>query len=87
LRAQDFDDNPGEDGKRPSVLSLSVTLSESGQATVAAYAFTRNNSGDLKPALESALHCTLQSRLKLQGRASGRTREESEALRRRKGRG
>ena len=60
LRAQDSD----EDGKRPSVLSLSVTLSESGKATLAAYAFTRNSRGDLKPALESAFHCTFESELR-----------------------
>jgi hypothetical protein len=59
--SQDFDD---DDEKSTSALSLSVTLSENGKAVVAAYAFTRNNSGDLKPALESAFHCALESKVK-----------------------
>jgi Zn-dependent protease with chaperone function len=58
IPSQDFDD---EDQKSASTLSLSVTLSESGKANVAAYAFTRSP-GDLKPALESAFHCALESK-------------------------
>ena len=62
LRAQDSGDDSDEDGKRPSTLSLSVTVSESGKASVAAYAFTRNSPGDLKPTLESAFHCAFESK-------------------------
>ena len=57
---QDFDD---EDEKSASTLSLSVTLSESGKATVAAYAFTHSSPPDLKPTLEATLHCQLQGKL------------------------
>jgi Zn-dependent protease with chaperone function len=64
LRAQDSDIDSDEDGNRVSVLSLSITLSEGGNASVMAYALTRNSPGDLKPALESAFQCAFESKLR-----------------------
>jgi hypothetical protein len=58
---QDFED---DDEKSASTLSLSVTLSENGKTVVAAYAFTHSTPADLKPTLESALHCQLETKVK-----------------------
>jgi Zn-dependent protease with chaperone function len=58
--SQDFDD---DEEKSAPTLSLSVSLSENGKATVSAYAFT-HSPGDPKPALESAFHCVFEGKLK-----------------------